>query len=85
MLAGHRDTSFAFLKDLKTDDILLLESKKNGKERFLVRATEVVRAENLYLKSERKGFLTLITCFPFKAVMPNPPDRFIVTAMEVFE
>jgi sortase A len=84
MLAGHRDTSFAFLKDLKTDDILLLESK-NGKERFLVRATEVVRAENLYLEREREGFLTLITCFPFKAVMPNPPDRFIATAMEVFE
>ena len=82
MLAGHRDTSFAFLKDLKTGDILFLEGK-GGKEHFLVRTTGVVQAEDLYLDSEREGFLTLITCFPFKAVIPNTPDRFIVTAIKV--
>ncbi len=81
MLAGHRDTSFSFLKELRADDILLLEGK-SGKERFQVRTTEIVRAENLYLESEREGFLTLITCFPFQAVIPNTPDRFIVTAIK---
>jgi sortase A len=84
MLAGHRDTSFAFLKDLRAGDILLLEGK-SGKERFLVRTAEVVRVEDLYLDGEVEGYLTLITCFPFKAVTPNPPDRFIVTAMKVFD
>ena len=84
MLAGHRDTSFSFLKEIKTGDILLLEGK-DGKDRFIVRTTGVVRAEDLYLDGEMIGFLTLITCFPFRAVIPNPPDRFIVTATKVFD
>jgi sortase A len=82
MLAGHRDTSFAFLKELQIGDILFLEGK-GGKESFLVRTTRVVRAEDLYLEREREGFLTLITCFPFQAVTPNTPDRFIVTATKI--
>jgi sortase A len=81
ILAGHRDTSFNFLKDLQVGDQLKLEGK-DGKELYLVQASGVVRAEELYLDSERKGSLTLITCFPFKAVMPHTPDRFVVTAMK---
>jgi sortase A len=79
MLAGHRDTSFAFLGDLKAGDILSLEGK-GGKDFFIIRTTAIVRAEDLYLDRERAGSLTLITCFPFKAVLPGTPERFIVTA-----
>jgi sortase A len=79
MLAGHRDTSFAFLEDLKAGDILSLEGK-GGKDFFIIRTTGIVRAEDLYLDRERAGSLTLITCFPFKAVLPGTPERFIVTA-----
>jgi sortase A len=81
ILAGHRDTSFNFLKDLQVGDLLKLEGRE-GKELFIVQASAAVRAEELYLDSERKGVLTLITCFPFKAVMPNTPVRFVVTAMK---
>ncbi len=83
MLAGHRDTSFAFLKDLKVGDLLTLEGK-GRKDTFTVLTTGVVRADDLYLDGEREGALTLITCFPFKAVIPGTPFRFIVTAAKYF-
>ncbi len=82
ILAGHRDTSFAFLKDLKMGDELVLESR-GGTDRYLVQMTQAVRAEDLYLDSEREGWLTLITCFPFNAVMPGTPVRYVVTAAKV--
>jgi len=83
ILAGHRDTSFAFLKDLKAGDLLTLEGK-DGQDYFLVQTTQAVRAEDLYLDGDRTGVLTLITCFPFQAVMPHTPVRFVVTATRIF-
>jgi len=83
ILAGHRDTSFAFLQSLKSGDLLILEGK-GGKDRFIVQTLGVVRAEELYLERERAGFLTLITCFPFQAVAPGTPFRFVVTAAKDF-
>ena len=79
ILAGHRDTSFAFLENLQVGDRLLLEGR-DGRDYFIVQAAQVVRAEGLYLDGERDGFLSLITCFPFNAVLPGTPLRFVVTA-----
>jgi len=81
ILAGHRDTSFNFLKDLQRGDLLTLEGK-NGIDFYFVQGSLTVRAEDLYLESEKTGFLTLITCYPFEAVMPHTPVRFVVTAMK---
>ncbi|KJS00936.1 MAG: hypothetical protein VR65_11100 [Desulfobulbaceae bacterium BRH_c16a] len=79
ILAGHRDTSFAFLRELQEGDVLLVHGK-SGKRIYHVQTTTVVRAEDLYLDRERAELLTLITCFPFEAVMPGTPLRFVVTA-----
>lgn len=79
ILAGHRDTSFAFLQNLQAGDLLTLGGK-SGKANYRVQATNAVRAEELYLDPEKTGVLTLITCFPFQAVMPHTPVRFVVTA-----
>lgn len=81
ILAGHRDTSFNFLKDLQKGDLLTLEGK-NGIDFYFVQGSLTVRAEDLYLDSEKTGILTLITCYPFEAVMPHTPVRFVVTAMK---
>lgn len=82
ILVGHRDTSFAFLRDIKAGDLLLLQGH-NGKSTYRVRTTTVARAEELYLDGERSGLLTLITCFPFAAVAPGTPLRFVVTAEHI--
>jgi len=80
MLAGHRDTSFAFLESLQPGDILTLTGK-TGKASYQVDDAGVARAEDLYLDGQREGMLTLITCFPFRAVRPGTPFRFVVTAI----
>ena len=82
ILVGHRDTSFAFLRELKTGDMLVMEGKE-GKYTYQVLSETVVLAENLYLDDERTGLLTLITCFPFAAVAPGTPFRLVVTAGRV--
>lgn len=81
ILAGHRDTSFVFLKELQPGDALILEGNKKN-EVYVVQSTEAIRAEKLFLDGEQAGTLTLITCFPFHAVMPHTPIRYVVTAIK---
>ena len=80
ILAGHRDTSFTFLKSLTVGDTLTLEGR-NGKTAYLVTSSQVMRAGELFLDGEKDGFLTLITCFPFSTAMTATPFRFIITAV----
>lgn len=82
ILAGHRDTSFAFLRDLKAGDLLILQGN-SGNRTYRVQTTAVARAEELYLDGEAAGFLTLITCYPFAAITPGTPLRYVVTAESV--
>lgn len=80
VLAGHRDTSFAFLRQLREGDTLLLEGLA-GQQLYQVASSSVARAEDLYLDREIGGMLTLITCYPFWAVDPGTPFRYVVTAV----
>ncbi len=79
ILSGHRDTSFAFLEELQHGDELLVEGH-GGTQRYRVKGAETVEADGLYLDGELAGTLSLITCYPFRAVLPRTPLRFVVTA-----
>jgi LPXTG-site transpeptidase (sortase) family protein len=79
VIAGHRDTHFRVLKDVRIgDDIVIDRGSKSF--RYRVVETRVVRPSDtspLLPASERT--LTLITCYPFRFIGPAP-ERFIVTA-----
>ncbi len=80
VIAGHRDTHFAFLRDLEAGDELILESPE-GPERYRVDAMEVVHESRTdLLLPSGLAELTLITCFPFDAVVPGGPLRYVVFA-----
>lgn len=79
VLYGHRDTSFAFLEDLRRGDVLVLEGRQ-GQVNYLVIGTEVVDASNLFLTKEAEGFLSLVTCYPFVQRIPGSTLRYLVTA-----
>ncbi|MEM9175216.1 MAG: class GN sortase [Myxococcota bacterium] len=83
-IAGHRDTHFAALQDLASGDRLRLESVEGTVRDYEVVATRVVHASRGDLL-ERSGVaeLTLITCFPFDAVVPGGSDRFVVHARAI--
>ncbi len=82
VLAGHRDTSFAFLRQLKKGDQLVLEGVEQAIT-YRVIDTCIVEAEQLYLDAKADGMLSLITCYPFDAIQPHTKLRYMVSAERV--
>ena len=79
VIAGHRDTHFRALKDVRAGDDILLQSAK-GNFRYRVTDVKVVYPSNTQLLQPVPGpTLTLVTCFPFYYVGPAP-KRYIVRA-----
>lgn len=81
-LAGHRDTLFRPLKDLKIKDEVRI-STLEGIFKYEVVSLRVVDPENVgVLASSGENVLTLVTCYPFYFVGPAP-QRWIVRAKQV--
>jgi sortase A len=79
-VAGHRDSFFRPLKDIKVGDIMELQSATD-RQRFQV--SEIIITDPLdlsVLDATIEPTLTLITCYPFHYV-GFAPDRFIVRAV----
>ncbi len=81
-VAGHRDTFFRGLKDLRTTDRIQF-STTQGDFEYIVDSLRVVNPENVsVLASSSEKVLTLVTCFPFWYI-GSAPKRFIVRARQV--
>jgi sortase A len=81
-LAGHRDTFFRPLKDLKIKDEIQLSTLK-GNFKYEVQSLRVVEPNNVgVLASSGENVLTMVTCYPFYYVGPAP-KRWIVRARQV--
>ena len=81
VLAGHRDTFFRPLRDLRVGDTITVKTRQ-GDFDYFVDSTFVVGASDVWVVDARGGHtLTLITCYPFTYIGPAP-DRFIVRARE---
>jgi sortase A len=78
-LAGHRDTFFRPLRDIRLDDVVRLNTP-HGNLEYRVREAFIADPEDVWvLDSTPAATLTLITCYPFHYV-GNAPRRFIVRA-----
>ncbi len=86
IIAGHRDTHFRFLGDLRAGEILGVETPAGERHFYEVIGADVVDARrgSLVLDTE-VAMLTLVTCYPFEADEPGGPLRFVVTARKLFE
>jgi sortase A len=79
VLAGHRDTFFRRLGNVKTGDVIKVITPQ-GKYVYGVRFTRTVSPGETWVLDRSPGrTLTLITCYPFYFVGPAP-ERFIVRA-----
>jgi sortase A len=82
VIAGHRDTFFRKLRELRKDDIIIL-SAVYGSYRYSVAAIRIVQPGNLAVMDySTEPVLTLITCYPFYYVGPAP-QRFVVRARQI--
>lgn len=83
VISGHRDTHFRFLKDLEIGDELRLETMTGKGRSYRVVSLEVVDEHDLsVLERGEEAALTLLTCYPFDAVVPGGSLRFVVRALE---
>lgn len=81
-LAGHRDTFFRALRNIRKDDTIELETTA-GTYRYVVNSTRIVTPRDVsVLKASGGETLTLVTCYPFYYV-GSAPKRFIVHATQV--
>jgi sortase A len=81
-IAGHRDTFFRPLRNIRTNDIVVLTTL-SGRYRYRVTSTKVVSPNAVEVLAPSTGeTLTLVTCYPFYYVGPAP-DRFVVRAERV--
>jgi sortase A len=78
-LAGHRDTVFRGLKDIRKGDSINLDTL-NGSYSYVVDWAQVVDPDDVgVLAASNQPELTLVTCYPFYYV-GSAPERFVVRA-----
>jgi LPXTG-site transpeptidase (sortase) family protein len=81
-LAGHRDTFFRPLRDIRLGDVITFKTQERSFE-YLVQSIEVVAPTDIRVLEPSTGHdLTLLTCYPVYYVGPAP-KRLAVRAREV--
>lgn len=81
ILTGHRDTHFRFLQWLKPNEVIELELTTGHRRRYRVEETRIADSRNAWIGSTQdQAQLMMITCYPFDAVQPGGPLRYVVTA-----
>jgi len=81
-LAGHRDTFFRGLRNIRKNDMIDLQTER-GAFQYVVESTSIVSPRDVgVLRASNAGTLTLVTCYPFYYV-GSAPKRFIVRAVQV--
>lgn len=78
-IAGHRDTVFRQLRNIKVGDEVVVETHQAAYH-YRVSGTQIILPTNIQcLLPTPSAELHLITCYPFYFV-GNAPKRFVVTA-----
>jgi sortase A len=81
IFSAHRDTHFRFLRNVAVGDELLLDLPDGARQHYRVRERYVADAGQLRLpRKARVPTLTLVTCYPFDALLPGGPLRLVVVA-----
>jgi len=83
VLFGHRDTHFTAIGRLRAGHVLHVETPTGERVTYRVAFAEVVDERDTWPlePSGDRRELTLITCFPFDAIVPGGPLRYVVRAV----
>lgn len=83
VISGHRDTHFRFLQHLQPGDQIGITRPDGSHIRYAVMQLSVQSEEDTWLLRPTPSRLTLITCYPFDALIPGGAERFVVIAEPV--
>ena len=80
MISAHRDTHFSFLKKLKLNDMIYIETPDKTFA-YQVYKLQIVDSNLVSLQPNLdKPTLVLVTCYPFDTITPGGSSRYLVYA-----
>ena len=81
VVAGHRDTHFEFLRDVKKGEHFQVQTSDARWHTYVVKDIEIVNSDErsgIALSGDKEQ-LILVTCYPFDAVVVGGPLRYVVS------
>ena len=81
LISAHRDTHFRFLKKLTSNDEILFQSIDGRWQRYQVSSSAIVHESETIVDSS-ENTLALVTCYPFDAIIPGGPLRYVVFSQQ---
>jgi sortase A len=83
VISAHRDTQFRALEAMRRGDLVRLQGA-NGERDYRVTGMRVVDSTHTrFAAAESADALLLVTCYPFDAIVPGGPLRYVVEAVPV--
>jgi len=81
VIGGHRDTHLRFLRDTKIGTEIRVQRADGTWRRYRVDAAAVLDQKDVWItRQDDLTLLTLVTCYPFDALRPGGPQRYVVFA-----
>lgn len=80
VISAHRDTQFRFLQMLWPGDRLHLDGPRGGSD-YQVTGSRIIDSRKVRIPAAGSADgLWLVTCYPFDAIVPGGPLRYVVQA-----
>ncbi len=84
VIAAHRDTHFTFLKDVRNGEHVRLQDKNGKWHNYTLTRTFITEIPSIDIGTdETQNTLLLSTCYPFNALSPHTPRRFVAMANRI--
>jgi sortase A len=82
IIAAHRDTHFSFLRGLPLGTQITLQTADGKLHLYRVNEEQILDVRRDYIDVSAPGTtLTLLTCYPFDALVPGGPLRYAAIAV----
>ncbi|HVR38468.1 MAG TPA: class GN sortase [Thermoanaerobaculia bacterium] len=82
VISAHRDTHFAALRDVRAGDAIRVQRADGRWITYTVAAQRVVDKHDVWVtRSTDATTLTLVTCYPFDAIVAGGAQRYVITAI----
>ncbi len=84
MIGGHRDTHLKVLAKLKPGSRVEIQRPDGATRVYRVEATTIADATEPWAAPADADRLVLVTCYPFDALIPGGPLRYLVQATPLY-
>jgi sortase A len=84
MIGGHRDTHLKVLATLEPGNRVEIQRPDGATRVYRVDATTIADARLPWAAPENTDGLVLVTCYPFDALVPGGPLRYLVHATPLY-